>query len=117
MGSSAGILAYLCSNPISLVHGAIILIKNSIDALIAFEATEALVPSKSRVRGLGFHTARPEPRYWGFGTELQARFLALEHQMSSILSSTLIKFVEYFKMKDIVEDLKVFGQDFYDHGS
>ena len=68
MGISAGILAYLCSNPVSLVHGAIILIKNGIGALNAFEAAEVLVPSKSRVRGLGFHTAVPELGYWGFGT-------------------------------------------------
>ena len=70
MGSSAGMLAYLCSKPVRLVHGAIIFIKNGIGALIAFKASEVLVPSNSRVRGLGFHTAVPGLRYWGVGTLL-----------------------------------------------
>ena len=90
MGNSAGILGYLCSKTVRLGHGAIILIKNGIDALIAFEAAEVLVPSKSLAGGLGFHIAVPVLRYWGVSTlwyiqsELQARFLALEHQLPSI---------------------------------
>lgn len=68
MRSSAGILRYLCSKPVRLVHGAIIRIKIGIGTPIAFEAAEVSVPSKSPVRGLGFHIAVPGVKYWGVGT-------------------------------------------------
>ena len=42
--------------------------KNAIGALIAFEALQTLVPSKSRVQSLRFHIAVPELKYWGVGT-------------------------------------------------
>lgn len=60
MGSSAGILIYMCSRSLRLVHLDIILIKRDIGGLIAFLAAEVLVPSKSGVRGLCFHIAVPE---------------------------------------------------------
>ena len=47
MGSSAGILIYLCSKSVRLVHGDIILIESDIGALMAFLAAEVLVPTKS----------------------------------------------------------------------
>ena len=68
MGSSGGILRNLCSKIVRMVYGDKILIENAIGALIAFEAPQVLVPSKSRVRSLCFHIAVPELRYWGFRT-------------------------------------------------